>query len=96
MSSSRKAAGDRAIFESAAGELLRELGYETEGHVRRISRHERILWSIQDYYHFPVMRLKRRNINEWIADELLLRWADVRGDIKMDKLFGKISPKRKN
>ena len=90
------AVGDRAIFESAAGGLLRELGYATEGHVRRISRHERILWSIQDYYHFLVMRLKRRNLKAWLLDELLLRWADIRGDIKMDKLFGKIFPKRKN
>lgn len=88
-------APDRAIFESVAGDLLGELGYETEGHGRRIAMHERILWSIQDYYHFLEMRLKRRNINAWIADELLLRWADVRGDIKMEKLFGKLFPKRK-
>jgi len=89
-------APDRAIFESVAGDLLGELGYETEGHGRRIAMHERLLWNIQDYYHFLEMRLKRRNINARIADELLLRWADIRGGIKMEKLFGKVFPKRKN
>lgn len=88
--------GDRAIFESAAGGLLRELGYETEGLGRGISMYERVLWSIQDYYHFLVMRLKRRNLKVWLSDELLLRWADVRGGLKMEKVFGKFSPKRKD
>jgi hypothetical protein len=42
------------------------------------------------------MRLKRRNLKVWLSDELLLRWADIRGGIKMEKVFGKISPKRKD
>jgi hypothetical protein len=88
--------GDRAIFESAAGGLLRELGYETEGLGRPIGMHERLFWSIQDYYHFVDMRLNRRYMKAWFLDELLLRWADIRGGIKMEKVFGKISPKRKD
>ncbi|MGH7849006.1 MAG: sulfotransferase family protein [Thermodesulfobacteriota bacterium] len=93
---SEMGAGDRAIFESAAGGLLRELGYETEGLGRGISVYERVLWSIQDYYHFLVMRLMRRNLKVWLSDELLLRWADIRGGLKMEKVFGKFSPKRKD
>jgi hypothetical protein len=87
--------GDRVIFESASGELLRELGYETEGLGRPIGMHERLFWSIQDYYHFVDMRLNRRYMKAWLLDELFLRWADIRGGIKMDKLLGKISPIRK-
>jgi hypothetical protein len=89
-------AGDRAIFESAAGGLLRELGYETEGPGRTMGMPERLFWNIQDYYHFLKMRLKRRNLEVWLLDELFLRWADIRGGIKMEKVFGKISPKRKD
>ncbi len=93
---SEMAPGDRAIFESAAGGLLRELGYETEGLGRPIGMHERLFWSIQDYYHFVDMRLNRRYMKAWLLDELFLRWADIRGGIKMEKVFGKISPKRKD
>jgi len=93
---SEMGAGDRAIFESAAGGLLGELGYETEGLGRPIGMHERLFWSIQDYYHFVEMRLKMRYTKAWLLDELFLRWADIRGGIKMEKVFGKISPKRKD
>lgn len=90
------APGDRAIFESVAGELLRELGYETEGSDCSISVPEKLFWIIQDYCHFLEMRLKRRNLKVWLSDELLLRWAGIRGDIKMGRVFGKVSPKRKS
>jgi hypothetical protein len=90
------APGDRSVFESVAGGLLSELGYETEGICRTIGMHERLFWNIQDYYHFLEMRFKRRNLKVWLLDELLLRWADIRGGIKMEKVFGKIFPKRRN
>jgi hypothetical protein len=87
---------DRAVFESVAGGLLTELGYETEGLSRPIGFHERVKWKAQDLSNFADKRLRRGRIGEWLPGELLFMWADVRGYIKMEKLFGKVFPKRKS
>jgi hypothetical protein len=37
---------DRVLFESVAGDLLAELGYEREGRVRKVTAAERWMWSL--------------------------------------------------
>ncbi|OGE23125.1 MAG: hypothetical protein A3J42_01225 [Candidatus Dadabacteria bacterium RIFCSPHIGHO2_12_FULL_53_21] len=88
-------AADRAIFESVAGDLLGELGYETEGHGRPITIPEKLMWLAQDYYNFIQKRRKRRRMKAWLPDEILLRWADIRSGFSIYKLFGKRNPKSK-
>jgi hypothetical protein len=52
----RMTTGDRWLFESIAGDLLGELGYEVEGRVRQISWLERGFWKA----HHTIVRLIRR------------------------------------
>ena len=73
---------DRAVFESVAGNLLRELGYETEGCGRSIAAHEKLFWTVQDYSNFIWKRRNRIRVKGWLAGELFLRWASARGSFK--------------
>ncbi|MCC6712143.1 MAG: sulfotransferase [Candidatus Dadabacteria bacterium] len=70
---------DRAVFESVAGDILRELGYETEGRARRIAAHEKLFWTAQDYCKFIWGRRNRIGKSGWLRGELFLRWADFMG-----------------
>lgn len=86
---------DREVFESVAGDLLDELGYETEGLIRPIGILEKFFWTLQDYYNFTRKRLSRGGKSEWLPGELLLRWADLRGGLTRDRLNANIFRKRK-
>ena len=52
---------DRVMFESVAGDLLEALGYETEGHTRRISFPERLAWFLHQRFWWSVSRLPALN-----------------------------------
>ncbi|HUP00211.1 MAG TPA: sulfotransferase [Gemmatimonadota bacterium] len=54
----RMSLADRALFESLAGDLLEDLGYEREGMVRRISRWERYLWQAHNRCRWFQVRLE--------------------------------------
>jgi hypothetical protein len=51
---------DRSLFESLAGDLLEELGYETEGVGRRVSGLERIAWGAHHRAGRALSRLNSR------------------------------------
>ena len=73
---------DRAVFESIAGDLLDELGYETEGCTRKIAAHEKFFWTAQDYCHFIWQRRNKIAASGWLKGELFLRWANMMGASK--------------
>lgn len=88
-------AADRAVFESVAGELLRELGYETEGLGRPIAIHEKLFWVVQDYYNFIQKRREKSRTKGWLRGALLLKWADVQSGLTVNRLFGRFNSKSK-
>lgn len=69
---------DRALFESAAGDLLEELGYQTEGLARALSRREQLFWQLQHAAWYLFWRLNRKRKCQWLAGELGLRWTTIR------------------
>mgnify|MGYP001199880229 CR=1 FL=1 len=73
---------DRAVFESIAGDLLDELGYETEGRARSIAAHEKLFWTAQDYCHFIWKRRSKIAASGWLKGELFIRWANIVGASK--------------
>ncbi|HVY55495.1 MAG TPA: sulfotransferase [Thermodesulfobacteriota bacterium] len=87
--------GDRAVFESVAGDLLAELGYETEGAGRPLGVHERFIWRAQDLYKFVNKRLRREGMIDWLPGALLFRWADLRRGLLGKRPAGNISADRK-
>ena len=69
---------DRVLFESIAGKLLQELGYETEGHNRRPSTMERYFWKGHQKFWFFLARLNASNKRDWIPTHARMRWATIR------------------
>jgi hypothetical protein len=70
-------ASDRALFEAVAGDLLEELGYETEGR-RRISLPERAMWSLHHRFWWTMYRLRPRIPGQRLLTFLQLQLADLR------------------
>ena len=60
----------RILFESAAGDLLRELGYETEGRVRRITSAERRMWKAHHRLSWILFRLNRKDYYREVMEAL--------------------------
>ncbi len=56
----RMSVPDRILFESVAGDLLEELGYETEGRRRRITLPERAMWRLHHQFWWILPRLEPR------------------------------------
>jgi hypothetical protein len=69
---------DRALFESIAGTLLEELGYETEGHGHTPSTLERSFWRVHQGFWFLLARLNASNKRDWIPTHARMRWAIIR------------------
>jgi hypothetical protein len=67
--------GDRAVFESVAGRLLETLGYELEGHARRVSGPEQLYWTLHHRFWWTMRRLQLRDATPWLRTELQLRLA---------------------
>jgi hypothetical protein len=61
---------DRVLFESAAGDLLRELGYETEGRVRSITAAERCMWQAHHRLRWILFRLNRKDYSREVIEAL--------------------------
>jgi hypothetical protein len=69
----------RALIESVAGDLLAELGYETEGLARKLPAIETLAWRLHHRVVRPIDRLNVRNAHQVVADALRMRWAAFRG-----------------
>lgn len=65
------AAADRAVFESVGGELLRELGYETEGWTRKISRAEDLYWRAENIVAVFIRRSRAGRLPGAVVNGLL-------------------------
>jgi len=69
---------DRALFETVAGDLLADLGYEVEGMTRRISAAERAWWRGHHALLWSLERLNPRHAARLVATDLQLRRARMR------------------
>jgi hypothetical protein len=71
---------DQILFESVAGDLLQELGYEVNGQTRDISRLERLGWKGHDYFWLYADRLNKRDHHKWFLSDLRIRlaWRGIR------------------
>jgi hypothetical protein len=72
-------AGDRAVVESIAGDLLGELGYETEGLARQVRRGERLSWRLGDRVRRVAVRL---NTRPWPETFALMLEARIRERVR--------------
>lgn len=73
---------DRAIFESIAGPLLQELGYEIEGRTHECSAMERQFWKAHQSFWFLAARLNASNKRDWIPTHARMRWATIRPHLR--------------
>lgn len=69
----------RALFESAAGDLLAELGYETEGLARRLPAAERFFWDLHHLGAWGLERLNTRDLHKHVAAFAVTQWAQWKG-----------------
>jgi hypothetical protein len=80
---------DRVLFESAAGALLTELGYESEGRVRKIAAAERWMWSADHRLRWMLRRLNRkayyRELREALGKHAAILAHRLRGKIGFAK-----------
>jgi hypothetical protein len=67
---------DRALFESVAGDLLAELGYEVEGLAGPIPRHRRAWWTAENAVRMALGRRRLRLLSP--RDYLAMRIAPLR------------------
>ena len=66
---------DRILFESVAGDLLRDLGYETEGRVRKVTPPERWLWGLDHRLRWLARRLNRQDYYRELVEAVGKRGA---------------------
>lgn len=66
------------IFESVAGDVLEEYGYETTGCVRRVSGPQKAAAHARDRLLWTGYQLRRENKRVWVPTELQLARARVR------------------
>ena len=70
---------DRIVFESVAGDLLGQLGYESEAPVRRISGPERLAWEAHHWCSYLIYRIRLPNARQRLLTFVRLLWASLRG-----------------
>ena len=68
----------RILFESVAGELLRELGYETEGHERFIPPYARWGWKAHSRVMETLVKLNTHTWKDWPTTVMLMKKAAIR------------------
>lgn len=56
---------ERAVFESVAGPLLAELGYEVEGLARPLRRTDEVRWTVQHHLRSLSRRANTRDVTWW-------------------------------
>lgn len=69
---------DRVLFESVAGDLLRSLGYESRGPVRRISLSEKAYWHAHQWWRYATYRVRRPDVIPRLLTFIRLRTARKR------------------
>ena len=67
----------RTLFESVAGDLLEELGYETDGSRRKIARTARWKSAVHQKLWSNLRKLNSRRVPGWIVNEYLIRRTQV-------------------
>jgi hypothetical protein len=75
-------ARDRVVFESVAGDLLETLGYETEGHTRRITGAERLAWGVHQQLWRNAVRLSFLRKEGSVSVYLQMCWAKARSHFR--------------
>ena len=74
----RMSKSQQVLFESVAGDLLQELGYETTGVTRHLSRAERVMWRLHFYWGWILDRINTRDLLQWTANFGSMTAARVR------------------
>lgn len=69
---------DQVVFESIAGDLLEQLGYEIRGLKRELSSKEVFLYRMREYRRLFFMHLFNNQKHKWLWTELQMRWASMR------------------
>lgn len=82
---------DLEIFETAAGDLLAELGYERVTRGRRIGRFRRAYWVGSEFVHRVAGYASRRRKGVWIPSEAALLWSRLRGRLGAPAAEGSIA-----
>lgn len=69
---------DKILFESVAGPLLESLGYETAGHIRHVSRLEKLAWAAHHYSFWLAQRLNSKENHRLLIPFLRMTWTRIR------------------
>lgn len=72
----------RTVFESVAGELLEELGYETEGLGKPIPRYARWGWKADSFVRETVVKLKARTWTDLSSTAIQMSKAAIRAKLR--------------
>ena len=67
----------RILFESVAGDLLKELGYESEGIRRRVAKPEQLMWQGHNFLMWLLRRLNMTNSPRLLREGLIRKWSAV-------------------
>lgn len=73
---------DQEVFESLAGDLLEQLGYETHGLIRELSSAEVFKCRMREYAGQFFMHLLNNQKGKWLWTELQMRWVSKRAEMK--------------
>lgn len=72
----------RIVFESVAGDLLRELGYETEGHRKHIPAYARWGWKAHSLVMETLVKLNTQTWAAWPATVVQMSKARIRAKLR--------------
>ena len=70
---------ERVLFESLAGDLMKDLGYETEGKIRHVSALELGVWRLHHGFRYAIARVGVFGRPDLIRTFLRFRWARLWG-----------------
>jgi len=80
---------DQVVFESVAGDLLGQLGYETGGLKRELSSAEVMKYRMREFRGQIFMHLLNDQKHKWLWTELKMRWVSKRAAMKEHKSWKK-------
>jgi hypothetical protein len=72
----------RIVFESVAGDLLEELGYETEGHEKQIPAYARWGWKAHSWVMENLVKLNTQTWEDWGATVVHMSKARIRARLR--------------
>ncbi|MFQ5352993.1 MAG: sulfotransferase, partial [Candidatus Binatia bacterium] len=70
---------EKLLFDSTAGELLEEIGYETGSRRRQVSGIEHLAWGVDNALKWVWVRLRSSNKRRWLLTDIRLRLAVLQG-----------------